>query len=182
MSEEENLSLGYHLAANSNPMVDGSALLSYLDPNTKKAELMIKLMGLEYDEVEQEYKKVREALVRTEAGINWVSYLIDPFFSVSSTTNTLKDRDIYHITYNLIEDISTAFKTSTLRKQYGLDIDQLDKVGGFIVNHCYLNIKRSENGGDRKLLDQNVKRVESYNISKDEKAKKGFGGLDFFSR
>jgi hypothetical protein len=177
---EENLSLGYHLAANSTS--DSSVLVNYLDPESKKGQFMLKIEGLKYDKTTRGYVRVAEPLVKTKAGLEWVSNLIDPFFSVSATTNTLKDVDIYHLTNNLIIDISTAFRTSSLRQSYGLSIEKLDDVGGLIVNHCYLNVKRSENGGDRKLFDNNVKRVESYNISRDERQKKGFGGMNFLNR
>ena len=162
-------------------------LIRYLDPNLQKQKLLIQLFGLEWNEKKQlwEQKSTQRALISTEKGRLWVENLLSPFFTVSTTTNRLKNNQIVRLIHNLVDEIGSTLKVRSKRETYGIRIDHVREVGNLIIRACALNLFRSnEKGIDVNLLNQNTKFVESRNISQQKQGGflKGLSPLNAFKR
>ena len=73
-----------------------SALIKYLDPNTQKQKLLIRLFNLEYSPKQRRWiqKDKEHALIQKKAGMQWIQNITEPFFGVSAVTNRFKRNDI----------------------------------------------------------------------------------------
>jgi len=143
-------------------------LIKYLDPNLQKQKLLVQLFGLQWDEKKQTWTQpdATAALIKTEKGHQWVENIIGPFFTVSATTNRLKNNQIVRLVHGLIDEIKSTFRVESKREVYGIHIENSREVGNLIIRACALNLYRSnEKGIDVNLLNQNTKFVESRNIS-----------------
>jgi len=151
-----------------------SALIKYLDPNTQKQKLLIRLFNLEYSRKQKRWiqKDKDHALIKTKAGMQWVQNITEPFFGVSAVTNRFKRNDIILLTHNLINEIGDTMKVRSKRDKYGIGIDNIKEVGNLIVRSCAINLFRSnERGIDVNLLNQNTKFLEHRMVStKDKKS------------
>lgn len=151
-----------------------SALIKYLDPNTQKQKLLIRLFNLEYSPKQRRWiqKDKEHALIQKKAGMQWIQNITEPFFGVSAVTNRFKRNDIISLTHNLIDEIGDTMKVKSKREKYGIGIDNIREVGNLIVRSCAFNLFRSnERGIDVNLLNQNTKFLEHRMVNtKDQKS------------
>lgn len=143
-------------------------LLKYLDPNIQRQKLMIQLFALEWDEKKEVWVQNGNSnvLIKTAKGRSWVENLTSPFFTVSTTTNRLKQNQIIRMIHNLIDEIAYTLRVKSKRELYGIEIENFMEVGNLITRACFLNLSRSsERGIDVMLLNQNTKFNEIRNIS-----------------
>ena len=164
---------------------NNAELIRYLDPNLQKQKLLVQLFGLEWDEKKQTWTQpdASTALIKTEKGHQWVENIISPFFTVSATTNRLKNNQIVRMIHSLIDELHSTFRIKPKRDVYGIQIDNAKEIGNLIIRACALNLYRSnEKGVDVNLLNQNTKFVESRNISKQKQGGffKGLNTLNAF--